>query len=620
MEVSGNSSSFLFASPFAVSGGNKATVNEARNDLRSGGQSRPVINDLAFESLDIATRGIPVFEGSGPLAGFRLSSAVNVITKKSERSKLPIADSIKRNSRLSDLKVERLGSLRASLQRLRATINALSNKGAFNLNAAGSSQEDLVKIQVGKTSPIGKFSVTPTRKMVKSTLVSDEQPAPIKAIGLSGNFYVNGFKISVEVTDSIFELRDKINRGEDTNNNGKLDGVEDINNNGNLDVISFSSSEFGGGFYITEDRNGNGKLGPDEDTFDNDWLDGGTKENGVKASVVNDRLILSSLAGGRAKIDLWDDDAILLHLGFFELNLKGLPIQKELQFDADQLLVAFPSLNLNVAPQPALVEVDRTFEDPQTIGSDFNQFSNISEGAVITVLKKSENKSNIQVFFDASNTIDQIKTFFNHFNDSLSQLNDVLSESNEFSKDKEIQNIRNDMKVQSQEKIRVIEKRNKEIDIFRTTSENLQEIGFGVIDTKKTTVQELPAYRALEVILSGATPFPNTEKDIATRLTSAGIRTINDNTFVVDEQKLKRALEVNAKETLEIFTNEESGILPLLGKQLENLLRENLGDLDQKKDQVKVQAKTNSSSPEKLNKLTEVYSLNKTVKNLISVV
>ena len=198
-----------------------------------------------------------------------MSSAVNVITKKLERSKLPIADSIEHNSQRSDLKVERLGSLRASLQRLRSTINDLSNKGAFNLNAASLSQEDLIKIQVGKTSPIGKFSVTPIRKMVKSTLASDEQPTPIKAIGLSGNFYVNGFKISVETTDSIFESRDKINRGEDTNNNSKLDGVEEINNHGTLDVISFSASEFGGGLYLTDEHNGNGKREPEEDSNDN---------------------------------------------------------------------------------------------------------------------------------------------------------------------------------------------------------------------------------------------------------------------------------------------------------------------------------------------------------------
>ena len=621
MEVSGTSNSFLFTSPFTVSGGNKATVSEAKDDLNSGGQPRPGIKDLVFQSLNIVGRRVPVFEGGGPLAGFRLGNAVNVVTEKSERNKFPIADDIERNSRFSDLKVERLSSLRASLQTLRTIVNIFRNNGAFNLNAADSSRKDLVKIQAGKTSPTGRFTVAPTRKMVSSTLASDKQSTPIEAIGLSGNFYVNGFKISVETTDSIFELRDKINRGEDTNNNGKLDGVEDINNNGTLDVISFSASEFGGGFYLTEDRNGNGELDPDEDTIDNDRLDGGTIESGVKASVVNNRLILSSLAGGSTKIDLRDDDNILLQLGFFELNLKGLPIQKELQFDADQLLVRFPAINLNVTPRPALVEVDRSFAEPETIESDFNEFTNISEDAIITALEASARKSNMQVFFDATNAIAQIKTFFNQFNDSLRQINDVLSQSKEFSKDKEIQNIRNDLTIQAQEKTRIIEKRNEEIDIFRVTSENLQEIGFGVVNTEKKTVQELSTSIALADILDGSTsPFSNTTKDVATRLNSAGIRTSNDNTFVVDEPRLKKALEVNAEETLKIFTDEEAGILPLLSKQLENLLRENLGDLDQKINQVVIQTKTPSLPLEKLHKFTEVSRLNQTVKNLIAVV
>ena len=620
MEVSGTSNSFLFTSPLSVSGGNKAIVSEAKDDLNSGGQPRPGINDLVFQSLNIVGRRVPVFEGGGPLAGFRLGNAVNVVTERSERNKFPIADDIGRNNRFSDLKVERLNSLRASLQTLRTTVNVFRNNGAFNLNAADSSREDLVKIQAGKTSPTGRFTVAPIRKMVSSTLASDEQSTPIEAIGLSGNFYVNGFKISAEATDSIFELRDKINRGEDTNNNRKLDGVEDINNNGTLDVISFSASEFGGGFYLTEDRNGNGELDPDEDTIDNDRLDGGTIESGVKASVVNNRLVLSSLAGGSTKIDLRDDDNILLQLGFFELNLKGLPIQKEFQFDADQLLVKFPPINLNVTPRPALVEVDRSFTKPETIESDFNEFTNISEDATITALEASARKSNIQVFFDATNAIDQIKTFIGQFNDSLRQINDVLSQSKEFSKDKEIQNIRNDLTIQPQGKTRIIEKRNEEIDIFRVNSENLQEIGFGVVNTKKKTVQELSTSIALADILDGSTPFLNTTKDVATRLNSAGIRTSNDNTFVVDEPRLKKALEVNAEETLKIFTDEEAGILPLLSKQLENLLRENLGDLDQKINQVVIQTKTPSLPLEKLHKFTEVSRLNQTVKNLIAVV
>ena len=184
-----------------------------------------------------------------------------------------------------------------------------------------------------------------------------------------------------------------------------------------------------------------------------------------------------------------------------------------------------------------------------------------------------------------------------------------------------MQNIRNDLTIQPQEKTRIIEKRNEEIDIFRVNSENLQEIGFGVVNTKKKTVQELSTSIALADILDGSTaPFLNTTKDVATRLNSAGIRTSNDNTFVVDEPRLKKALEVNAEETLKIFTDEEAGILPLLSKQLENLLRENLGDLDQKINQVIIQTKTPSLPLEKLHKFTEVSRLNQTVKNLIAVV
>jgi len=134
-------------------------------------------------------------------------------------------------------------------------------------------------------------------------------------------------------------------------------------------------------------------------------------------------------------------------------------------------------------------------------------------------------------------------------------------------------------------------------------------------------VQELSTSIAFADILDGPTsPFSNTTRDVATRLNSAGIRTSNDNTFVVDEPRLKKALEVNAEEMLKVFVDEEVGILPLLSKQLENLLRKNIGDLDQKINQVVIQTKTPSLPLEKLHKFTEVSRLNQTVKNLIAVV
>ena len=456
--------------------------------------------------------------------------------------------------------------------------------------------------------------------MVSSTLASDKQSTPIKALGLSGNFYINGFKISVETTDSIVQLRDKINRGEDINNNGMLDSAEDTNNNGTLDIISIRATEFGPGLYFTEDLNSNGTLDSDEDVIDNNRLDGGFLETGVKARIESNRLLLSSIAGGSTKIDLRDNDSILLQLGFFELNLKGLPIQKELQFDTDQLIQGIPSANLNIEPLPALVEVDKTLNDPKTIESNFNVFTNISEGAVITALKASTRKASIQVFFDATNAIDQIKTFVNHYNDSLIKINDVLSQSKEFARDKDIQNIRNDLTIKPQEKTRIIEKRNEGIDMLRVTKENLQEIGFGVANANKKIVQELSTSITLKGILGETTSsFFNATNKIATRLTTVGIRTSADNTFVIDEPKLKRALKVNAEETLNTFTDKESGILPLLSQQLEKVLQENLGDLDRKINQIEIQTKGLGLPDKKLHKFTEISSLSQTVKSLITV-
>ena len=618
MEVSGTNGAFLFTSPLSTPGGSKAILSEAKDALNTGGQPRPAANNLIFQSLNLVGRQVPPLEGAGPLAGFRVGNAVNSISEKVVRTKLPIADGIERNSRFSDLKIDRLNQLRDSLQTLKTTVNAFLNNGAFNLLAADSSRQDLVKVKAGIASPTGSFTVVPTRKAVSSTLASDEQPTPIEALGFSGDFYINGFKVSVETTDSIFQLRDKINRGEDVNNNGELDRAEDINNNGALDIITFSTSEFGVGLYFKEDLNGNGELDPNEDTIDNNHLDGGTAQSGVKANVIDNRLTLTSLAGGSTRIDLRDGDNILLQLGFFELNLKGLPIQKELQFNNEKRIQGIQAVNLNVEPQPAVVEVDKTFDNPKTVESDFDEFANIAENSIVTALKESALKASIQVFFDATNALDQIKIFFEHFNDSLRQINDVLSQSKEFAKDKEMQDMRNDLTIQPQEQTRIIEKRNKAIDIFRVDSENLQGVGFSINNKEKKIVQELSSTMVFADIVEGFNyPFPNIAKNFANRLASAGIKTIDDNTFVIDEPKLKRALEVNADETLRVFTDEKSGILPLLSERLENLLRENLGDLDQKLAQVRIQTPTLPAK--KFNKFIEVAQLSKTVKNLITV-
>ncbi|MCH8156189.1 MAG: flagellar filament capping protein FliD [Nitrospinae bacterium] len=616
MEVSGTQNSFLFTSPFSITGGSAVAVREAQNTLNAAGESRTSKNNLIFDSLVFVARRVPALGAAGPVAGLRLGRAVKSISNQVDSRKPPIVDDFEKKSRFTDLRIDRLNRLRESLNTLRTTVDAFLNNGALNLRVAESSRRANVQVEAGSTAPRVRFSVTPTRQAVNNVIASDEQPDPVPALGLSGTFSVNGFQVTVETTDSIFELRDKINRGEDLNNNGVLDGAEDRDNSGTLDTFTTEATEFGPGLYINEDLNADGVLDPSEDVNNNNRLDGGIAQTRVKANVIRNRLILTSLAGGSTQIHLVDDDGILLELGFFELNSKGMPIEKELQFNDFN-----PRVNLNVVQQRASIEVDETFADPKTVENDFNEFSNVAEDVVVTVTRESDRPADVQIFIDASTALEQIQTFFEQFNDSLRQINDILAESREFAKDREIQNVRNDLTQETQEKIKEIGKRNELINIFRGHVENTQAIGFSVTNTEKRGVQEVSVTTAAEDIHRAiVSPFSNADRDLSNRLASVGIRTLEDDTFVVDGPQLKRALEINEEETVGLFNDPETGILPVLRGKLENLLRENLGSLDMKRDKVLIRAGAPNQLADKLRKFTENSILNNTVRNLIAVV
>ena len=110
-------------------------------------------------------------------------------------------------------------------------------------------------------------------------------------------------------------------------------------------------------------------------------------------------------------------------------------------------------------------------------------------------------------------------------------------------------------------------------------------------------------------------------KDVSLKITAIDVsgNLFDTSFFFIDEPKLKRALEINTQETLKVFADEESGILPLLSKKLESLLRENLGVLDQKITEIEIQRKPPSLSVSKEYKFMEISKLDQTVKNLIAV-
>jgi len=584
-------------------------VNLARDTLNQAGKNFQNKSKTVFEAVFINKRQVPQLQAAGPLAAFRTADAISLLTKRSQFRKIPIIDDLDKKESFDFARLRQLDGLDDSLNDLKETVEGLLLENALNPKSASSSRFREVLAVPGKNAPIGSFNVKPIRLSRTAELASDVKD-PSEKLGLTGSFSINGVPVVVVATDSLVTIRNKINFGEDLNRNGILDPSEDVNGNGILEILKVSNSEFGRGVYIKEDVNGNGEIDPTEDSNGNKRLDGGTFDNNVLALVRDNRLVLVSLAGGSNTIDISEDNNVLLDLGFFEIDGSGRKVQKEIQLND----LERPD-NLVVQPQTALTEVD---------GDLFSSDSNILTGSIehtaLLLKQTSKTASKITIFIDAPVFFEQIKTLFKQFNDSISKVNDLLSVNKIFENDGDIQDIRNDLTIEPQKRVRVLEERNRIIDEFRGRPGNPQATGLSVTNTDKRSQQEVAVTSIVQAIERGLTfPSRNGGENLLKRLSSIGIRTLTDNTFTFDETEFERGLEQNTQEVFDLFTNSETGILPLLSGQLKKILQENRGDLAVKKNEVVIRSETTNVLAENFAKFIDVYNLESTVQTLITV-
>lgn len=152
-------------------------------------------------------------------------------------------------------------------------------------------------------------------------------------LGLEGKFQINGIDVILRESDSLVDLENLINRGEDANGNGRLDNAEDRNWNRSLDPREDANGngvldadedlDADGQLDGGEDINVNGRLDSSEDRNYNFLLDGGTKSHGVKAFRVEaNRLILQS-AKPDGLFEVQDDEGLLASLGLIATDLIG---------------------------------------------------------------------------------------------------------------------------------------------------------------------------------------------------------------------------------------------------------------------------------------------------------
>ncbi len=608
MQVLNNTSPTFF--PFDSSRtSTNPTVNRARNTINQTEEDSSNISQSLFDEIFVNKRKVPQLQATGPLATLRTADAISLLTQRFQSQKIPVIDDLDKKESFVFARLRQLDDLSDSLKDLEETVANLLSANGLNPKSASSSRFREILAAVGKNAPLDSIEVRAVQLAKTAELASDVFD-PSTRLNLSGSFSINGVEVTVVASDTLVTLRNKINFGEDVNRNGALDLTEDVNNNGTLEILQVANSEFGSGVFIKEDVNDNGEIDASEDTNANDRLDGGISDNNVLALLRDNRLVLVSLAGGSNTIDLKDDDHVLFELGFFELDSRGEKAQKEIQLND----IARPD-NLVVQPQQAIAEVDGEF-----FSSDSNVLSGVIEDTALLLKQTSDTSSKITIFIDAPTFFAQIKTLFSQFNDSISKVNDLLNGSSTFESDGDIQDIRNDLTTEPQKRARILEERNRIIDDFRGRPGNPQATGISVASTEKQTQQEVAVTSIVQAIQRGLTfPSQNGDENLLKRLSSIGIRTLTDNTFALDEAEFTRGLEKNTQEVFDLFTNTETGILPVLAQQLEDIVRDDRGDLALKQNKVVVQSGAPNVLAQNFRKFTENSNLEATVQTLIAV-
>ena len=601
--ISGNLIPPLFPKSDRLDG---ITLNDFRAQINQFGADRPTPSDLLFDSFVFVSNRVPqVDDLRGPLSAFRVNSAGRFVTDRFQLSHLPIVDEVGA-SRLTSRQTDDIDNLQLRLQALLDKVEELRLGNAFNLLTAKSSDSGALRVSADSTAKEASFEVTIDSVASRSVLASDAQGTG--ALGLTGSFRINGVEITVIATDTLADIQDKINRGEDVNGNGVLDEAEDVNGNGIIETIQVSGSQYGSGIFIIEDQNGNGVLDPAEDVNGNEHLDGGTQDHQVTATIQDSRLLLTSQTGDNSAITLSDPDSLLFNLGFFELDANGELIQNEVQINAS-------GINLVVDGNDAEITID-----DETFTSTTNTFSDIFEGLSLEARGGVGDTVRVTVETDASAAVNQIQSLFLRLNDAITALNDSLAFAQTFAGDFELQSVREELTENSQTGIRTNENRDASREAVDPSNNLPPSLGLNSVNIGKFSTTELGITRTAQAIRDGlGAVFANHGSELFKKLSSVGIKTESDDTISVNIPALTLALESQPDDVLKLFNDAETGILPRLETQLESLLSEDVGRLDLKSARLEALSELDTKTEESFQRAFGKLLLETNTRNLIAI-
>ncbi|MFQ5559649.1 MAG: flagellar filament capping protein FliD, partial [Nitrospinota bacterium] len=443
------------------------------------------------------------------------------------------------HSAFTALRTRDLQEFGTRLSKLDNAASRLGNKESLDIKPATTTEPEKISFSTSFDSPEGTFSVKVLETARGGTIASNQVEDPFSSLNLTGSFSINGYSVSVSASDSLNDIANQINFGEDNNKNGKLDFSEDVNGNGSLDktFVSGGTTPAGyiGSFSYFEDIDADNRLDPSEDLNNNLILDGGSSQIKVSATIERDRLFLTSLSANN--ISLSDDTGVLKELGFFTENPSGMVIKNDRQLLQN-------GTNLNSERKHASLEIN---DIPYS--KDSNEISDIIPSTVISIKKKSS-LATVRIQKDFSKLINAIKEFRADYNEVIEFMNDQELSSKILDRDPHLQNARSSL---IQDVVAAKPDRN-------LNQLSAKEAGFQHANQKRRVHQASLANLAEMVkkksTVSLSIPFGG-QNSLLGALEKGGVSRRENDFLNVDEKSVNRALQNNLNATVSLLAGNE---------------------------------------------------------------
>ena len=537
--------------PVAVSGGGEpASYWSATAD--TGIESARSMRDAVAEAVFYNRRGMPHIVQRGDAASaYRVQQTLAELegekfTPMAERN-LAV-----KNTRSLSGQSDFFTTIRQKLEALGSALDDLASPDSLNPRVATSSDPAKVAVTASSGAAVESHAISVTGRARQHRLASSEQADSHGALGLSGTVKVNGYAIAITASDSLADIRDQINYGEDLNKNGALDiNTEDANGNGSLDHY-FSPAVYAGAagylpsFNYFEDINGDGQVTAGEDLNSSESLDGGTSATRATASIRDNRLIIENLRGASSYLSLEDSGGVLETLGFLKRGQDNVTVMKSAMDDPDY----------NVDPQTARYTLDGAAKE-----ADFNEVSGVIKGVAFTLKAVTTREARVSVANDASGPVEKVSAFVEAYNEAIRTLN-----ANGVDHTQPKDNVRaQDLAISlARDSLGPVESRPEPPKSLADIGARPAQYTSRGIDIAALENLLGPMSRAELVNTAGGEP------GLFGDLSRVGVSTQNDFTLTLDKATLARAIESGPDGVYDVFNAGEDGVGTRLRKTIDH--------------------------------------------------